>query len=235
MDKQLASILTTLMVAVGTAANANGSTTGPDMATGNAKTAVTDSLFCHGRSVLQGRFTGKHPEIMEYYGQNGVTGESKPKTYDVAADGSFCISFDLDYPIFDYVVHGDNILYFYACPGDTANVTIDSTGMAHYQGTTRHKRLLELMSNEGIRPKINHKAKLAMAQKSTFAEFTAWAETQIDSLKGMVDSISGSHGLTAEERKLLNAYTMIDACTDCFDYRYINGFAIDTNTDDYHS
>lgn len=234
MDKQLASILTTLMVAVGTAANANGSTTGPNMATGNAKTAVTDSLFCHGRSVLQGRFTGKHPEIMEYYGQNGVTGESKPKTYDVAADGSFCISFDLDYPIFDYVVHGDNILYFYACPGDTANVTIDSTGMAHYQGTTRHKRLLELMSNEGIRPKINHKAKLAMAQKSTFAEFTAWAETQIDSLKGMVDSISGSHGLTAEERKLLNAYTMIDACTDCFDYRYINGFAIDTNTDDYH-
>lgn len=234
MNRKLTRIIIALMAMAATAASADCPPGMKASTTHSTETTVTDSFFCRGMGVLQGRFTGKRPEIIVYYGYNGVTGESKPKNYNVADDGSFCISFDLDYPIFDYAVLGDKTLYFYASPGDTADVTIDSAGIVRYAATTRHRKLLEMMSNDGIRLKINHKTLRAMAQQSTFAEFTAWAETQVDSLKRMADSIAERHALTAEEHKLLTVYTMMDACTDCYDYRYINGFAIDTNADDYH-
>ena len=71
-------------------------------------TSNGNRFFRSGTAVLQGRIEGKLPDGIIYYGYDGVTGESKPKAYSVNADGTFTVTFDLDYPILDYIMVGDD-------------------------------------------------------------------------------------------------------------------------------
>ena len=190
-------------------------------------------FFRSGTGVLNGRIEGKLPDGIIYYGYDGVTGEDSPKTYSVNDDGTFTITFNLDYPILDYIMVGDDILYFYASPGDTASVTIDSTGCAHYSDGSHHKRLLELLTNDGPKLRINKKQLMAKALKSDFKEFAAWATTQVDSLSVAADSIAARLHLSAEEAKLLHIFTLVNNCTDCYDYKFIRKSHFNMNTADY--
>lgn len=195
---------------------------------------ATDSVFFRsGTSVLQGHIEGKLPDGIIYYGYNGVTHESKPKTYSVNADGTFTITFNLDYPFLDYIIVGDKVLYFYASPGDTVHVAIDSTGHARYSGNSRHRQLLELLTNDAPNLRINKKQLMAKAQQADFGEFTAWAATQVDSLAEAADSIATSRRLSPEEAKLLRTLTLVDNCTDCYDYKYIRRANFNMTVADY--
>lgn len=196
-------------------------------------TSNGNRFFRSGTAVLLGRIEGKLPDGIIYYGYDGVTGESKPKAYSVNADGTFTVTLDLDYPILDYIMVGDEALYFYASPGDTACVAIDSTGCAHYPDGSGHKRLLELLTNDDPKLRINKKQLIAKAQKSDFNEFAAWATTQVDSLSVAADSIAARRHLSAEEAKLLNAFTLVNNCTDCYDYKYIGKSNFNMNPADY--
>ena len=196
-------------------------------------TTVTSDLFRSGTGVLQGRVEGEQPDGIIYYGYNGVTHESRPKAYSVNADGTFTITFNLDYPILDYIMVGDNAIYFYASPGDTTHVAIDSTGHARYSDSSRHRRLLELLTNNAPKLRINKKQLIAKAQKSDFGEFAAWAATQVDSLAEAADSIAASQRLSTEEAKLLRTLTLVDNCTDCYDYKYIRKSNFNMATADY--
>lgn len=175
-----------------------------------AKMRITDeaAFFRKGKGVIHGHFEGTHPEILNFYGDDPVTQADKPQVFDVAADGTFTVELDLDYPILNSLVGADRRLYyFYLCPGDTVEMTISADDYVSCPDGTRYRNLIDLMSNAQPQTWLDYDKTSKKAKNSTLAGYTAWLVEQTDKNKALADYIAAKFKLTDEERHLLQTTT----------------------------
>lgn len=185
---------------------------------------VTDerTFFRSGKGVVRGRFEGKRPKLVSYSGDDPVSQTDSPKVFDVAADGTFTVELDLDYPILDYVSADHNSYYFYLCPGDTVDMTIGADGSVSYPGGTKNRNLVSLMSNACPSTWLDYGDMKRTATASTFGEYTAWIVSQMDRSMTLNSYIAARFGLTDAELHLLQATVDMYCGYSAFGYESLN-------------
>lgn len=179
---------------------------------------ITDesTFFRRGTGVVRGRFTGKRPNIVEYYGHDPITHESNMMVFDVADDGTFTATIDVENPSIKYLLN-KRAYYFYVAAGDTIDITIADDGTVTYPDDCKYARLLNLLSNSGADLYINNSAADAAAKDKSLAEFTAWMDKQTDNLMTAAEYIAMRYNLSPQELHMLKTQALLNCAIRFFD------------------
>ena len=174
------------------------------------------AFFRRGTGVVCGRFLGKRPGLVNYYGYYAITSGSYPQVFEVAANGSFTATIPVECPtLADLSANGRN-LYFYLNAGDTIRMDIMEDGTVRYADGTKHRKLLTLLSNYDPEMATDYYRMAALADSLPFSGYARavaeGAQKQLDFAEYLIHK----HRLDAREAHLLRTKTRLGCC------QYIN-------------
>ena len=170
------------------------------------------SFFRRGTGVIRGRFTGKHPAIINYNGYDAIMQTDNPKVFDVADDGTFTATIPVECPTLDYLRFDNSQCYFYLCAGDTIDMTINEDNTVGYADGTRHRRLLTLLSNINPEISLDYQHMKALAGSLTFADYSKAIVSGTKERLVFADYLTSKYGLNPEESHLLRTMTRMRCC-----------------------
>lgn len=173
---------------------------------------ITDesTFFRRGTGVVRGRFTGKKPKMINFYGYDAITHTSRPQVFDVADDGTFTATIPVEYPVMNYLNNNRNYYYFYVGAGDTLDITISDNGTVTYPKQAEYGQLLSLMSNEQPGLNIDYREAKAKADSLSLAEYGRWIESETDRVLSVADYIAARRGLSPREAHLLKTKVLLN-------------------------
>ena len=179
--------------------------------------AIYDEMafFQKGTGKLTGKFEGKHPEVIEFFGYNAFQEDNK-KTGLVAPDGSFSLEITLDHPIYSYVRDDNsNDYYFFLSPDGETHMQIDSAGLIHYSSNSRYGALSEWMSEAGPRFYFPMQSITKEDWKTiTISDYTSRIAEHYARMQELADYICRRQGFSDEEAHLLKQQIKINAAMD---------------------
>lgn len=170
------------------------------------------AFFRRDTGVVCGRFLGKRPGVVNYYGYDAITRENRPQVFEVAADGSFTATIPVECPTLDKLTANGRPLYFHLAAGDTIRMDICEDGTVSYADGTKHKRLLTMLSNYNPDMATDYYLMAALADSLPFSEYAkAIANGAIKQLH-FAEYLIQKHKLNAEEAHLLRTKTRLACC-----------------------
>lgn len=166
---------------------------------------ITDEskFFKSGTGVVRGRFTGRPPKMLTYYGDDGMTQENRPQVFDVNDDGTFTVPIPVNLPTISYLSDVNNIYYFKVAAGDTLDITINADGKVIYPETFEYARLMNLLGTTNATSLLDYKDVKAAADKKTPAELNRWMCDEHDKQLTFLDYIAARNGLSPRETQLM--------------------------------
>ena len=174
------------------------------------------AFFRRGTGVVCGRFHGKRPGLVNYYGYDAITSGSYPQVFDVAADGSFTATIPVECPTLADLSANGRSLYFYLSAGDTIRMDITEDGTVRYADGTKHRKLLTMLSNYDPEMATDYYRMAALADSLPFSGYARavaeGAQKQLDFAEYLIHK----HKLDAREAHLLRTKTRLGCC------QYIN-------------
>ena len=174
------------------------------------------AFFRRGTGVICGRFLGKRPGLLNHYGYDAMTRENRPQVFEVADDGSFTATIPVECPKLDDLRANGRSLYFYLCAGDTIRMDIMEDGTMRYADATKHRKLLNLLSNYDPNMEADYYLMAALADSLPFSGYARavaeGAQRQLDFAEYLIHK----HKLNDEEAHLLRTKARLGCC------QYIN-------------
>lgn len=184
-----------------------------------------DSFFRSGTAVVKGKFEGKHPAIVEYSEEDAIYGTSAPLVFEVDSAGAFTASISVKCPMLsrlDFNRRGN--ICFYAAAGDTVCVSIDKNNHVHYADGTRHKNLLDILSNIDYYLSFIYYDMKAKSETASCAEYMKYLEEKTNRQLLLADYLAGRYSLNNEELHLLKTKIKLACCQliNEFNWKYEN-------------
>ena len=174
------------------------------------------AFFRRGTGVICGRFLGKRPGLVNHYGYDAMTREKRPQVFEVADDGSFTATIPVECPKLDDLRANGRSLYFYLNAGDTIRMDICEDGTVSYADATKHRKLLNLLSNYDPNMEADYYLMAALADSLPFSGYARavaeGAQRQLDFAEYLIHK----HKLNDEEAHLLRTKARLGCC------QYIN-------------
>ena len=173
------------------------------------------SFFQKGTGKLTGKFEGKHPEVIEFFGYNAFQEDNK-KTALIAPDGSFSMEIPLDHPIYSYVRDDhSNDYYIFLSPDEETQMQVDSAGFVHYPAGSRCGALAEWMTEAGPRFYFPMKSITPEDWKTiSIRDYTTRIAEHYAKMQELADYICRRQGFSDEEAHLLKQQIRILAVED---------------------
>lgn len=170
------------------------------------------AFFRRGTGVICGRFLGKRPGLVNHYGYDAMTRENRPQVFEVADDGSFTATIPVECPKLDDLRANGRSLYFYLNAGDTIRMDIMEDGTVRYADATKHRKLLNLLSNYDPNMEADYYLMAALADSLPFSGYARavaeGAQRQLDFAEYLIHK----HKLNDEEAHLLRTKARLACC-----------------------
>ena len=156
----------------------------------NYPSADMNTLPLHGGDVLiKGRIVAGDPQVYKQFeGQissimrNYIVGTERTKLFEIKEDGTFSLNLHVPYPMYLLVYPMANV---YACPGDTVDITIDTTKPSREEGI--------ILDGTGLSGEVSRLTRMIRDKYCDFSadyeEMSGWMEASPDTLLKWKDKL----------------------------------------------